>query len=54
MTASDGYMAEVPLADIQASADAIIAIGDDGKLSVVIPGIESKAWVKDVIILEFK
>jgi len=54
MTASDGYMAEVPLADIQASADAIIAIGDDGKLSVVIPGIESKAWVKDVVSLEFR
>jgi hypothetical protein len=54
MTASDGYMAEVPLADIQASADAIVAIGDDGTLSVVIPGIESKSWVRDVVSLEFK
>ncbi len=54
MTASDGYMAEVPLADIQASADAIVAIEDEGKLSVVIPGIESKAWVKDVVSLEFR
>lgn len=54
MTASDGYMAEVPLADIQTSADAILAIGDDGKLSVVIPGIESKSWVRDVVSLEFK
>jgi hypothetical protein len=54
MTASDGYMAEVPLADIQANADAILAIGDDGKLSVVIPGIEAKSWVKDVVSLEFK
>lgn len=54
MTASDGYMSEVPLADIEASADAIVAIGDDGKLGVVIPGIESKAWVKDVVSLEFK
>ncbi|MBN1322156.1 MAG: molybdopterin-dependent oxidoreductase [Thermoleophilia bacterium] len=54
MTASDAYMAEVPLSDIQGSADAILAIGDDGKLSVVIPGVESKAWVKDVASLEFK
>ncbi len=54
MTASDGYMAEAPLADVKASADAIVAIGDDGKLSVVIPGIESKAWVKDLVSLEFK
>jgi len=54
MTASDAYMAEVPLSDIQGSADAILAIGDDGRLSVVIPGIESKSWVKDVVSLEFK
>ena len=54
MTASDAYMAEVLLSDIQGSSDAILAIGDDGKLSVVIPGIESKSWVKDVASLEFK
>lgn len=54
MTASDAYMAEVPLSDIQGSTDAILAIGDDGRLSVVIPGIESKSWVKDVVSLEFK
>jgi hypothetical protein len=54
MTASDGYMAEVPLADIQASADAMLTIGDDGKLGVVTPGMESKSWVKDVVSLEFK
>jgi hypothetical protein len=54
MTASDGYMAEIALADIQASTDAILAIGDDGKLSVVIPGMERKSWVKDVVSLEFE
>ncbi|NLV72408.1 MAG: hypothetical protein GXY46_07360 [Actinobacteria bacterium] len=53
MTASDGYMAEVALADIEASADAVLAIGDDGKLSVVIPGMESKSWVKDVASFKF-
>lgn len=54
MAASDGYMAEVALADIAASADAILAIGDDGTLSVVIPGMESKSWVKDAVSFEFK
>jgi hypothetical protein len=54
MTASDGYMAEVALADIQASADAMLTIGDDGKPSVVLPGMEPKSWVKDVVSLEFK
>ncbi len=54
MTASDGYMAEVALADIEASADALLAIGDDGTLSVVIPGMESKSWVKDIVSFEFK
>ncbi len=54
MTASDGYMAEVPLADIRESTDAMLAMGDGGALSVVMPGIESKSWVKDVVALEFK
>jgi len=54
MTASDGYMAEVALADIAGSADAMLAIGDGGVLSVVIPGVESKSWVKDVVSFEFK
>jgi len=54
MTAADGYMAEVPLADIAASADALLAIGEGGALSVVIPGMESKSWVKDVVSFEFK
>jgi hypothetical protein len=54
MTASDGYMAEVALTDIAGSADAMLAIGDGGVLSVVIPGVESKSWVKDVVSFEFK
>ena len=54
MAASDGYMAEIPLADIEASADAMLTIGEDGKLTVVIPGIEAKNWVKDVVTIEFK
>jgi hypothetical protein len=54
MTASDGYMVELPLADLEGSADAMLAIEDDGTLTVVIPGVASKNWVKDVVTLEFK
>ncbi len=48
LTASDGYSAEVPLADVQACADCLIAI-DGSVLNMVMPGMSSKAWVKDVV-----
>jgi hypothetical protein len=51
---SDGFMAEVSLADLKASADAMIAIGDDGSLNAVMPGMSSKAWAKDIVSMEFK
>ena len=55
MTAhADGFVTEISLMDIQWSPDALLAIGDDGKVNVVLPGLESKTWVKDVITLEFK
>jgi hypothetical protein len=51
---SDGFMAEIPMADLKASADAMIAIGDDGTLNAVMPGMSGKAWAKDVVSMEFK
>jgi hypothetical protein len=55
MTAhADGFVTELALQDIQWSPDALLAISDDGNLSIVIPGLDSKTWVKDVISLEFK
>jgi hypothetical protein len=54
ITASDGYMVEMPLADIHTDPDAMLTIGDDGTLTVVIPSMESKNWVKDVVTIEFK
>jgi hypothetical protein len=54
MMASDGYMVELPLGDLKASEDAILALGDDGTITVVIPGMETKNWVKDVVSLDFK
>ena len=54
MTASDGYMVELALADIRDSPDAMLTIGEDGKLNVVIPGMEAKSWVKDVVTIELR
>jgi hypothetical protein len=54
IAAVDGYMVEIPLADIDASVAAMLAIVDDGTLTVVIPGMEAKNWVKDVATIEFK
>jgi len=51
ITASDGFSFEAPLADIQACADCLIAFAD-GKLNMAMPGMSSKAWVKDVVTLE--
>lgn len=53
LTASDGYTNEVALADIQACADCLIGIAD-GKFNMVMPGLSSKAWVKDVVSIEVK
>ncbi len=52
--ATDGYMAEIAIADIQKTPDALLAIGDDGKLNTVMPGMQGKAWVKDAVTMEFK
>ena len=53
ITASDGFSYEAPLADVQACADCLIGI-EEGKFNMVMPGMSSKAWVKDVITIEVK
>ncbi len=52
MAASDGFMGTVGLGGLDANA--MIAIGSDGKLSAVMPGQTGKAWVQDVVALEFQ
>lgn len=54
ITADDGYTAEVPVADALACADCLVSLGDDGVLGMVMPGMESNAWVKYVSFLEVK
>jgi hypothetical protein len=51
ITASDDFSAEVALADVAACADCLIGIAD-GKFNMVMPGLSSKAWVKDVVKIE--
>jgi hypothetical protein len=52
MGATDGYMGQVTLAELDANA--MIAIGDDGTLNAVMPGQSGKAWVSDIISLDFQ
>ncbi len=52
MAASDGFMGQVTLAELDVNA--MIAIGDDGTLNAVMPGMDGKAWVSDIVTLDFK
>jgi tungstate transport system substrate-binding protein len=51
ITAGDGFSAEVPLADVRACAECMLAI-DGSSRNMVMPGMSSKAWVKTVTTLE--
>ncbi|MGI5940593.1 MAG: molybdopterin-dependent oxidoreductase [Thermoleophilia bacterium] len=51
---TDGYMAEIALSDIKATADSMIAVGDDGTMNAVMPGMTGKAWASDIVSMEFK
>lgn len=52
MGCTDGYMAEVTLAELDENA--MVAIDDDGKLNAVMPGMTGKAWASDIVSMEFK
>lgn len=54
LKAGDGYAAEGPLGDLRACADCLVAIGADGKLTAVMPGLTSNFWVKDLATVELK
>ncbi len=51
---TDGYIAEVSLADIAASPDSLLAVGEDGSLNAAMPGMFGKAWARDITWIEFK
>jgi DMSO/TMAO reductase YedYZ molybdopterin-dependent catalytic subunit len=52
--ADDGYTAEVPLADVQACADCIVAFRDGGGFSTVLPGFPGNVQVKGVVEIQVK
>lgn len=51
-TSTDGYVSEIAISDIP--ADALLGIGSDGKLNMIMPGMTGKAWATDVVGWEFK
>lgn len=54
MIAGDGYSVELPLAEVQACNDCLLAINKQGQLKAVMPGMESNFWVKDVVKIEIQ
>jgi len=55
ITASDGYSSEVGLGDVRGCADCLIGFTNTPeKFKMVMPGLSSGAWVKDVIRIEIK
>jgi DMSO/TMAO reductase YedYZ molybdopterin-dependent catalytic subunit len=54
IVSSDSYTAEASLGDIRNCADCLLAFAEDGTLSMVMPGLDSNFWVKEVNFLEVK
>jgi len=53
-TAADGFAAEIPYAEAAGCGDCLVAIGSDGALQLVMPGMASKTWVKGLVSLAVK
>ncbi len=55
VTAADGFTAEIFLAEIEACPDCLLGFTNTpGKFKLVMPGLPSGVWVKDVISIEVK
>jgi len=55
VTASDGFTAEISLADVLASPDCLLGFTNTpGDFKLVMPGLPSNTWVKDVVKIEAK
>ena len=53
ITAADGFSAEVFLDEVRACADCLLGFTNTpGKFKVVMPGLPSSVWVKDVVQIE--
>jgi len=54
LVGDDGYEAEATLEEVQACADCIITIHDDGSLQAVMPGFSGKLQVKGLVEIRVK
>ena len=54
MTADDGFVGEVAVADVKKCADCLMAFNNEGKVKSVMPGSASNLWIKNVIKIEAK
>jgi len=53
ITAVDGYMAEVFLAEVRSCPNSLLAFGDTpGHWTTVFPDLPGNTWVKDVVKIE--
>lgn len=54
LVGSDGYTAEVALADVQACADCIVGFQDDGTFMNIMPGLPGNTQVKGLAEIQVK
>ncbi|MBN1667658.1 MAG: molybdopterin-dependent oxidoreductase [Anaerolineales bacterium] len=55
LTAADGYSTNLDLAAVQACPDCLVAFTEtDGIYSLVMPGFESSAWLKNLVKIEIR
>jgi len=54
LTALDGYSTEIDLPALMACNDCLLAFTEDNTLKLVMPGMESMYWVKDIVSVEIE
>jgi DMSO/TMAO reductase YedYZ molybdopterin-dependent catalytic subunit len=54
MSASDGYVSDVALADVMKCSDCLLAIDSAGALSAAMPNMASGTWVRNLVKLDVK
>ena len=54
VVSADGYQSELTTKAVTACKDCLVTFETDGRLNLVMPGMESSTWAKDVISFEIK
>jgi hypothetical protein len=54
VTSADGYVVQIALDEVQNCTDCLLALSEDDGIILVMPGMESNFWAKDVNFLEIK